>query len=163
VWGSFIFLSGFQPTPTQFAFVVIMVVLEAAAIGAASYGLYRGGDAAVRRGKESIKEYKREQKRSEQRSELSQKLKARNERVAQLASIRRGGASTTAGTPSLSSSVPISAFNACTTNPCSTSSISGSSSVDERHRNVMEKLRSSRREEASKATSAGKFNPFKKK
>lgn len=113
-----------------------MVILETAAIGAAGYGLYRGGDAAVRKSKDAHKELKRERVRQSQRSELQQKTKTRQERVAELLHLRQGkpaaAAAPMAATPSLATRA-----------------------VDDRHKNVMEKLRSSRAQKRSKQQSQG--------
>ena len=65
-----------------------MVVLEAAAIGAAGYGVYRGGDAVARKGKETLKEHRRERQRHGQRNELAQKTKERKNRLAEIAMMR---------------------------------------------------------------------------
>ena len=110
-----------------------MVVLEAAAIGAAGYGLYRGGDAAVRKGKETHKEMQRESVRRSQRSELSSKTKDRKGRIAELVSLRRDG--TSARMPK---------------NTSESTAASSTSSVDQRHQDVMAKLRSSRESESKK-------------
>ena len=117
-----------------------MVVLEAAAIGAAGYGLYRGGDAAVRKGKETHKEMQRESVRRSQRSELSSKTKDRKGRIAELVSLRRDGAS--ARMPK---------------NTSESTAASSTSSVDQRHQDVMAKLRSSRESEAKK-TAGNRFS-----
>lgn len=101
-----------------------MVVLEAAAIGAAGYGVYRGGEAATRKGQEALKEHKRERNRASQRKELQQKTKERKDRQSQLSMLRGGsggGASTT--TTSSSSNITTSAM-----------STTGSSSVLDRMR-----------------------------
>lgn len=66
-----------------------MVVLEAAAIGAAGYGVYRGGEAVARKGKETIKEHRRERTRRTQRDELALKAKERKDRLAQLTTMRK--------------------------------------------------------------------------
>ena len=61
-----------------------MVIASAAAIGAASYGLFKGGEASVRKGQEVQREYQREKKRSSQRSNLRDKVNARSSKIAQL-------------------------------------------------------------------------------
>lgn len=116
-----------------------MVILETAAIGAAGYGLYRGGDAAVRKGKETHKEMKREAVRRGQRSELNSKTKDRKDRIAQLVSLRQGGSSdrNTVGSKSAAESTLS----------------SSSSSIDQRHQDVMAKLKSSREGETKKTPS----------
>ena len=68
-----------------------MVVLEAAAIGAAGYGVYRGGEAVARKGQATLTEHRRESHRRGQRKELEHKTKERKDRLAQLASMRGGG------------------------------------------------------------------------
>ena len=65
-----------------------MVILETAIVGAAGYGAYKGGDAAIRKTKQVNKEMKRESKRKEQRSELSTKQQLRQQRLAELTSRR---------------------------------------------------------------------------
>lgn len=116
-----------------------MVVLEAAAIGAAGYGVYRGGEAVGRKGKETLKEHRRERNRQGQRKELAQKAKGRKERLAQLSVMRtNGGAAAPAATTSLAST--------------STSSTSSSSSVLDRMR-----------ADHSKKSSGGLRSLFKKK
>jgi hypothetical protein len=76
--------------PSNFLFFK-MVVLEAAAIGAAGYGIYKGGEVDIRKTKELQKECQRESHRSFQRGELQQKNKARQQRIARVISMRRGG------------------------------------------------------------------------
>mmetsp|Transcript_5430 Transcript_5430/g.9672 ORF Transcript_5430/g.9672 Transcript_5430/m.9672 type:complete len:137 (-) Transcript_5430:151-561(-) len=136
-----------------------MVVLEAAAIGAAGYGLYRGGEAGVRKGKEAHKEYKREQNRSVLRNELGQKTKARSERISQIMSLRRG-----ASAPSVTSTNATTAttLGASVPSVATTTGSSNTTTVEDRHRAVMEKLRAGRNEQA-KNPGKGRFNPFKKK
>lgn len=138
-----------------------MVVLEAAAIGAASYGLYKGGDAAVRKGKEAHREHKRESQRSSQRSELNQKTKTRSERMSQLVNMssRRNGGN--ASTPNIITTGG-SSMNFSTSSQGRRSSIE-TSTVDDRHRNVMKKLNLEREEENKKGKKKLNFNPFKKK
>ena len=117
-----------------------MVILEAAAIGAAGYGVYRGGDAAVRKGKETHKEMKREGVRREQKSELASKSKERSSRLAKLASLRQGAKEGGANS--------------------STTEGAASSNDDARHKAVMAKPRN--KPTASKPKS--RFpNPFKRK
>jgi hypothetical protein len=137
-----------------------MVVLEAAAIGAASYGLYKGGDAAVRKGKEAHREHKRESQRSSQKSELNQKTQTRSERISQLVdmSSRRNGGNTS--TPNIITTGG--SMNFSTSSQGRRSSIE-TSTVDDRHRNVMKKLNLEREEENKKGKNKLRFNPFKKK
>jgi hypothetical protein len=133
-----------------------MVVVEAAIVGAAGYGLYRGGDAAIKKGKDAVKEYERESKRSFQRSELQNKTRARSERIAKITSIRNNRGGTT--TSSSSSSSSTSSRDISTTTPSVFSSSSPADltgeSVEDRHRAVMERLRQGRQEEASKNRSS---------
>ena len=134
-----------------------MVILETAAITAAGYGLYRGGDAAVRKGKDTHKELVRERVRLSQRSELKQKSKTRQDRVAELLQLRKPSSSSTSITSSSSS---INNSSSSRSNPTTSSSgtmgddLSGSSSVaiEDRHKSVMDKLRSSRAHESSKSS-----------
>ena len=137
-----------------------MVFLETAAIGAAGYGLYRGGEAGVQKGKECQREMQREQKRSSQRSSLREKSKTRNNRIAEIVRMKESG-----GAGGLSRF----GFGAKDTSSTMTYSErqmaekKANSDVNDRHRNVMEKLRSGRHEERSKSKKAMAFNPFKKK
>ncbi len=124
-----------------------MVILETAAIGAAGYGLYRGGDAAIRKGKETQKELQRERVRQSQRSELSSKIKTRQERIAQLVTLRQG---TSASTSTGNGTVEIS-----TTNDIQC--------VDDRHRTVMEKLRKSRSQTNQDLGNTTKSGPSEKR
>ena len=73
-----------------------MVILAAAALGAAGYGAYKGGEAAVKKGHQLQKEHERSGKRREQTSEF--KPSSRQERIAKLTSMRTMD-------PSVSSSV----------------------------------------------------------
>ena len=66
-----------------------MVILETAAIGAAGYAAYKGGDATVRKGKETHKEMQRERARQSQRSVLNSKTKDRKPRIDQLVSMNQ--------------------------------------------------------------------------
>ena len=107
-----------------------MVILETAAIGAAGYGLYRGGEAGVRKAKEGHKEFKREQNRRNNRNELAAKSSARQDRIAQIQASR-------------------------TAKPAATSE----TSVDDRHKQVMAKLKNKPETKKKKLFS----NPFKRK
>ncbi|KAL3903038.1 MAG: hypothetical protein SGILL_010600 [Bacillariaceae sp.] len=129
-----------------------MVVLEAAAISAAGYGVYKGGEAGIRKGKEVHKEMKREQNRSVQRNELGEKGRERSQRISHIMSQRRGS----------QNNIDAEAEASKLTD---TSRSTGSDDVKDRHRAVMDRLRQSRREEAKKSSSQrGLFkNPFKKK
>jgi hypothetical protein len=112
-----------------------MVILETAAISAAGYGIYKGGDAAVRKGKQTHKEIKREQNRRTQRSELASKTKDRNERLARITDMRNGKAASTSWLPSLSSS-----REAATKTTPSTSTSTKSSDINDRYESVLKKL-----------------------
>lgn len=133
-----------------------MVILETAAITAAGYGLYRGGDAAVRKGKDTHKELVRERVRLSQRSELKQKSKTRQDRVAELLQLRKPSSSSTSITSSSSSINNRSGRSNPTTSSAGTmgDDLSGSSAVaiEDRHKSVMDKLRSSRAHESSKSS-----------
>jgi len=138
-----------------------MVVLEAAAIGAASYGLYKGGEVGVRKGKEAHTEFKRESHRSSQQKELKKKTRSRSQRISQLVNMRRNGGNASA--PNISHA-------STTTGVMNLSSTQGrrfstekSSLVDDRHKKVMEKLMSEREVENRKGKNKLRFNPFKKK
>lgn len=111
-----------------------MVIASAAAIGAASYGLFKGGEASVRKGQEVQREYQREKKRSSQRSNLRDKVNARSSKIAQL--VQRKNDQTSEVEPETT-----------TTN------------VNDRHKAVMAKLKSGRGEEKKKGLSS----LFKKK
>ena len=136
-----------------------MVVLEAAAISAAGYGLYKGGEAGIRKGKECHKEFQREQKRGVHRNELGQKTRARSERISHIMSQRRGSARDVDGASSLR------AASASNLTSASSRSEESGSDVKDRHQAVMAKLRQGRREEAKKSGKGGGLfkNPFKKK
>lgn len=160
-----------------------MVVLEAAAIGAASYGLYKGGEAGVKKGKDCQRELQRENKRSSQRSVLGQKTKKRSDRIKEIVNMKMNGgtnvksANASASVPNLNITSRSTDNNtrASTTTSTSTSTESyasrrqslneASSDVDDRHRNIMKKLSSSRQEESKKGKSnkLRSLNPFKKK
>jgi len=160
-----------------------MVVLEAAAIGAASYGLYKGGEAGVKKGKDCQRELQRENKRSSQRSVLGQKTKKRSVRIKEIVNMKMNGgtnvksANASASVPNLNTTSRSTDNNtrASTTTPTSTSTESyasrrqsqneASSDVEDRHRNIMKKLSSSRQEESKKGKSnkLRSLNPFKKK
>jgi hypothetical protein len=120
------------------------------------WGSYTGGEAGVRKTKEMQKEYTREAVRSAQKNELGNKTEARHERISKIMNMRRGGnraAATAAATTSTTTGEPTTT----------------SSSVDERHKEVMAKLRASRKEESRKSIHdenggvVGRLNPFKRK
>mmetsp|Transcript_59593 Transcript_59593/g.66689 ORF Transcript_59593/g.66689 Transcript_59593/m.66689 type:complete len:139 (-) Transcript_59593:533-949(-) len=138
-----------------------MVVLEAAAIGAASYGLYKGGEVGVRRGKEAHTEFKRESHRSSQRAELKQKTQLRSRRMSQLVNMRQNGGNASAPNIShASTTTGIMNFSSTQGRQISTEK---SSLVDDRHKKVMKKLMSEREIENRKGKNKLRFNPFKKK
>jgi hypothetical protein len=117
-----------------------MVVLAAALVGAAGYGVYRGGEEAVKQTKQTRKEMKRESNRKSQRQDLSSKSKERSERIARLAEMRSNASTrptnTTSSTPSVaSSSWPLSSSATPQETPAK------SSTVDDRYNNVLGKLR----------------------
>lgn len=66
-----------------------MVIASAAAIGAASYGLFKGGEASVRKGEECKREYQREKKRQSQRNNLRDKVNSRSSKIAQLVQMKQ--------------------------------------------------------------------------
>lgn len=155
-----------------------MVVLEAAAIGAAGYGLYKGGEAGVRKGQDLHKEYQRETNRMAHRGELNQKTQQRKDRISKIMSMRRGTATNTnlqqqqqqdtaaaavVDTADVedNSSWLLSGSNASSRRQASTSTSTSNSNtpvdinVNDRHKVVMAKLRSSRRDEAQKNKKKG--------
>ena len=98
-----------------------MVVLEAAAIGAAGYGVYRGGDAAVRKGKDAHKEWQRESVRRSQRQDLQARNQSRRQRIAELVQAKANGAASVATAAAAASN--------------------GARSFEDRHAAVLAKLR----------------------
>ncbi|VEU37572.1 unnamed protein product [Pseudo-nitzschia multistriata] len=150
-----------------------MVVLEAAAIGAASYGIYKGGEAGIQKGKDCRKEFKREQKRSSQRSVLHQKTRSRSSRIAEIVQMKNGKneASAAAVTSARGAGTGSGFLHATSFASRLKSANEASTDIDDRHRAVMETLRASRKEESKKEakTKVGSklkkalTNPFKKK
>ena len=135
-----------------------MVVLEAAAIGAVGYGAYRGGEAAVQKGKDTHKDMVFQSKRREERGQLAAKKQGRVSRIAELAQQRQAVSARTASTNTSSSSTsawPLSSSATNVTNKAAATTPSGS--VDDRHRDVMAKLRAGRQQEAAKSK---KKNPL---
>ena len=65
-----------------------MVVLAAAAISAGAYGVFRGGQAAVKKTSERIKDATRERRRGKECDELEEKKKSRQERIAAIQNLR---------------------------------------------------------------------------
>ena len=96
-----------------------MVIASAAAIGAASYGLFKGGEASVRKGEECKREYQREKKRQSQRTNLRDKVNARSSKIAQLVQMKQDQ---------------------------SVSGAEAETTVNDRHQAVMAKLKSGREE-----------------
>lgn len=122
-----------------------MVVVEAALIGAAGYGAYKGGEAAARKGKESLKERQRERNRQKQQNQFVQKTKERKERQAQLESMRKVDSTTT------SSSV---------TSTRIASSIAAANSSS----SVLDRMRADHKKPSGRAKGVGGFKSmFKKK
>jgi hypothetical protein len=164
---------------TYFSDLYTMVVLEAAAIGAAGYGLYKGGEAGVRKGRELQKEYQRESQRSAQRGELHQKTQARKDRISKIMSMRRGTnnnnsnhsvASATPSPPCMTSATMTTSAEPSwlseSSAPTSSRGITDStnSTVEDRRQAVLAKLRASRKEEEEKKKKSGVFkNPFAKR
>jgi hypothetical protein len=152
-----------------------MVVLEAAALGAASYGLYKGGEAGVKKGKECQREIQRDKKRSSQASSLREKTKTRSSRIAEIVNLKRnGGTATTATATATATTTTSPTFNFTSTNNNTRASFAerqiaekeANSGINDRHRSVMQKLRSNRQDERKKGSSNNKLrllNPFKKK
>eukprot|EP00538_Stauroneis_constricta_P005708 CAMPEP_0119545284 /NCGR_PEP_ID=MMETSP1352-20130426/63_1 /TAXON_ID=265584 /ORGANISM="Stauroneis constricta, Strain CCMP1120" /LENGTH=73 /DNA_ID=CAMNT_0007589811 /DNA_START=116 /DNA_END=337 /DNA_ORIENTATION=- len=64
------------------------VVLTAAAISGAAYGAYKGGQAAVKKGKESIKEATRRRRRNQEQREFSTKQTSRKDKIASIQAMR---------------------------------------------------------------------------
>eukprot|EP00934_Nitzschia_sp_Nitz4_P006364 Nitzschia sp. Nitz4//scaffold64_size103689//95174//95605//NITZ4_004449-RA/size103689-exonerate_protein2genome-gene-0.57-mRNA-1//-1//CDS//3329556169//6354//frame0 len=143
-----------------------MVVLEAAAIGAAGYGLYRGGDAAVRKGKETHKEFQRSQIRRSQQSEFAAKSSVRQNRISKLVDMKSSSPSDSSDNrPSAQSTGSSSKWPSLRANAAATSTASNSTnSVDDRHANVMARLREGRSAEKKQNGVKGKLaNMFKRK
>ena len=141
-----------------------MVILTAAVAGAAGYGVYKGGEAGVRKVKETHKKIQRDgrrrQARGEMKTEFKAKSEARKERISQIESARsgRGGGNRSGGDglwsmPTTTSSAP------AANNPSSTASSStsrSSLSVEARHKAVMAKLRNDKPKSRFR-------NPFQRK
>ena len=136
----------------------IMVIVESAVIGAAGYGIYRGGEESVKKSKQAKKEFKFGQKLKGQRNELAAKNKARSERIAQINMMRSGrnDSHTTTSSSRSDSAWPFSA----STRSKSTSTLStrpADDSVQDRQKAVMAKLSKKPKEKK------GMFGMFKKK
>lgn len=137
-----------------------MVILETAAIGAAGYGLYRGGDAVARKGKETHKELQREKVRQSQRSDFHSKSKTRKERIAQLVNLKENkgnnNSSRTTNTSTSTSEAPVAANVSA-----SASATTTSTSTDDRHASVMAKLKDSRQSVTKTKKNHGPTSKFK--
>mmetsp|Transcript_7942 Transcript_7942/g.23460 ORF Transcript_7942/g.23460 Transcript_7942/m.23460 type:complete len:150 (-) Transcript_7942:816-1265(-) len=149
-----------------------MVILETAAIGAAGYGLYKGGEAGVQKGKDCHREFQQQKKRSSQRASLNQKLRARSERIAEIVNMKKNGGSENSssvfGGSAATFGSSISGSDDTRTNYAERRKAEkeSSSDIDNRHRAVMKKLASGRQEERNKGTKLKKLqaiNPFKRK
>ena len=158
-----------------------MVVVAAAALGAAGYGLYKGGEAGVEKGKECHREIQREKRRSSEVSSLREKAKTRSSRIAEIVQMKKNGgtppsaaAAATAATAATTIAAPAFTFSATNNNNNARASFAerqlaekeANSGIADRHRSVMQKLRSSRQDERKKGSSNNKLrslNPFKKK
>jgi hypothetical protein len=140
-----------------------MVVIETAVIGAAGYGLYKGGEAGVRKGHECQREFQRERKRSSLRSSLREKTNTRSSRIAEIVKLKENGGAAS-GLARFGISMPATAASPTRASFAERqlAEKEASSDVDDRHRQVMQKLRSGRQEERKKGSKKG-FNLFKKK
>ena len=143
-----------------------MVILTAAAATAAGYGVYKGGEASVNKGKEAHREFKREKKRASQRSSLREKTNARSSRISEILQMKQGDGNS-GFLSSITGSKAQAQPEASTTFPTSyterqLAEKEAGSEVNDRHRAVMEKLRSGRRQESKKG-SKKTFGLFGKK
>lgn len=143
-----------------------MVIIETAVIGAAGYGVYRGGEESAKKAKQAKKDFKFGQKLRGHRNELSSKSKARSERLAEINMMRtaRNNDSTTASAGSgLGSTDSSRNHNAWPVSNSSSRSNNTTSSLDttgveDRQKAVMEKLSKSKPKPKSSM-----FGMFKKK
>ena len=117
-----------------------MVVLEAAVITAAGYGAYKGGDAAIRKGKQVQKEMQRESKRRNQRSELATKQKERSERLAKITNMRNNSNTTTTTTNYHQSSSMITTSSNSSSRRGGGDNTNSENDVNERLNSVLQKL-----------------------
>eukprot|EP00536_Pseudo-nitzschia_multiseries_P015320 jgi/Psemu1/311941/fgenesh1_kg.857_\ len=150
-----------------------MVILETAAIGAAGYGLYKGGEAGVSKAKDCHKELQRERVRASQRSSLNQKTRARHERISAIINMKKNGGATNSSSSIFGLSTATLGNNSAGSDNAVTSYAArrkaeseASSEIDDRHRAVMKKVAFGRQEERKKGTKLKKLqslNPFKKK
>jgi hypothetical protein len=142
-----------------------MMIIFAQLVVSLCGGLYKGGEAGVRKTKEIQKEYTREAVRSAQKNELGNKTEARHERISRIMNMRRGGNRAAATAAAAATTTSTTTGEPTTTSTTTTTS----SSVDERHKEVMAKLRASRKEESRKSIHngnggvVGRLNPFKRK
>ena len=151
-----------------------MVVVAAAALGAAGYGLYKGGEAGVEKGKECHREIQREKRRSSEVSSLREKAKTRSSRIAEIVQMKKNGGTPPSAAAATTIAAPAFTFSATNNNNNARASFAerqlaekeANSGIADRHRSVMQKLRSSRQDERKKGSSNNKLrslNPFKKK
>lgn len=121
-----------------------MVLLAAAAIGAAGYGTYRAGEGAVREGKKSARGAKFAGRMRGNENDLKDKSKERQERMAELHASR-----------SLSSGMASTDRTAASVRPSSSSNLSDDASSRLRMQGVLLRMK----EEGSKTKRIFK-NPF---
>jgi len=161
-----------------------MVILGAAALGATGYGLYKGGEEGVKKGKECHREMQREQKRSSQRSDLREKGKSRSNRIAEIVQMKQNLGSSSSSSSSLRTATTSTSWNGGSGLSRFSFASNGSSrtaprttytdrqladkeeneEINDRHRNVMQRLKASRVEERKKGNNKLlSLNPFKKK
>jgi hypothetical protein len=127
-----------------------MVILETALIGAAGYGVYRGGEESARKAKQTKKEYNLQQKRRGQRNELSDKTKGRSERIAELAMMRNNKHNSHMASQTSDTSWPLTSSSQSATTETS------SNAVEDRQKLVMARLSNKPKQKSSR------FNIFKK-
>jgi hypothetical protein len=127
-----------------------MVILETALIGAAGYGVYRGGEESARKAKQTKKEYNLQQKRRGQRNELSDKTKGRSERIAELATMRNNKHNSHMASQTSDTSWPLTSSSQSATTETS------SNAVEDRQKLVMARLSNKPKQKSSR------FNIFKK-
>lgn len=135
-----------------------MVILETAAVGAAGYGIYRGGEESAKKAKQAKKEYQFGQKLRGNRKELSSKNKDRSERIAQINMMRNNrrndSASSSITNESNTNAWPL---GGGTTSTRSTAT-NNTSDVEDRQKAIMEKLSKNKSKPKSSM-----FGMFKKK
>lgn len=147
-----------------------MVILAAAGVGAAGYGLYKGGEAGIQKGKECHRDFQNEKKRASQRSSLREKTKARSSRIAEIVQMKeqqQGGSTSRFGFGTATASTAATGTPRASFAERQLAEKEASSGVNDRYRAVTEKLRSGRREEQKKESfnknKLSSLNPFKKK